>query len=68
MSVQLPQDRGRAVVQTQVNRLMAQQAPSIHVDIIHHYPCVRHPLDGGRCPNLPAVVCSEAARRGRLEH
>ena len=46
VSVQLPPDRRRAVVQTPVNRLMAQQAPRIHVDMIHHYPCVTRPLNG----------------------
>lgn len=67
VSTEIPQDRRRAVVQTPANRLMTQQAPCMYVDIIHHYPCVRHSLNGGRCPNLPAVVCSKAARRGRLE-
>lgn len=54
--------RRRAVVQTPANRLMAQQAPCLYVDIIHHYPCVceekrggGHPLEPSLCPNSPAV-------------
>ena len=63
---------GRAVVQTPANRLMAQQAPCVYVapDIIHHYPCVRHPLDRSRRSKLCLQwVCWETAKgRGRSEH
>ena len=64
VSMHLPQDGRRAVVQTPGNRLMAQQARCIYVV---HCPSLSM-WTRSRCPNLPAVVCSETAKRGRVEH